>query len=109
MLRKRIISFNLEDGLISKLDRYAEEEHKGNRSKALAYLVSRIQTSLKDYPDEEHTGTHQNFRDTGKCNPFVRDQAPCPTCWGENVKVEWADGIVEGRMGRVLVVTELDE
>ncbi len=109
MLRKRIISFNLEDGLILKLDRYAEQEHKGNRSKALAYLVSRIQTNLKDFPDEEHTAPHQNFRDTGKCSPFHKGLSPCSTCWGENVKVEWADGIVKGRMGRVLVVTELDE
>jgi len=107
MLRKRIISFNLEDSLISRLDRYAQEEHKGNRSRALAYLVSRIQMNLDDFKTEEHTGTHQNFNDTGKCSPFVKGHAPCPTCWGEDVKVSWQDGIVDGRMGRVLVVEDL--
>ena len=107
--KKRIVSFNLEDSLIARLDRFAEQKHKGNRSRALAYLVSTINVTLDDFKKdhEEHTGTHQNFRDTGKCSPFVKGHAPCPTCWGENVSVRWEDGIVDGRMGRVLVVEDL--
>lgn len=105
--KKRIVSFNLEDNLIARLDRFAEKKHKGNRSRALAYLVSTIKVSLDDFPNEEHSAPSQTYRGTGKCNPFYKAQAPCPTCWGEDVSVTWQDGIVEGRMMRVLVVEDL--
>ena len=106
-LKKRIVSFNLEDSLIARLDRFAEQKHKGNRSRALAFLVSTIKVSLDDFPSEEHRAPTQNYRDTGKCNPFHKGLAPCPTCWGENVRVGWKDGIVNGRKERVLVVEDL--
>ena len=105
--KKRIVSFNLEDSLIARLDRFAEQKHNGNRSRALAFLVSTIKVSLDDFPNEEHRAPSQNYRDTGKCNPFHKGLAPCPTCWGENVRVGWKDGFVNGRKERVLVVEDL--
>jgi len=105
---KRIVSFNIEDRLISRLERYATTEHKGNKSAAIAWLIRHIPTTLEDYPNEEHTAPSQNYMDTGKCNPFYNGLAPCPTCWGSNVAVKWENGVVNGRHERVLTIKELE-
>ena len=95
---KKIRSFTLCERSITKLKKYAAEEHKGNQSVALRHLLNAaIPTTLDDYA---HTAPEsgRNWLGSGKCNPKLGSY-PCALCWGEHATVTVKDALIE-RDGR---------
>jgi len=104
MVRKTIVSVTLDDKCISRLQKYAEQRHGGNRSEAIrAMIMNTVGMTLDDFDHPYPVGV-RNWKGTGKCNP-KHPGGVCPHCWGENVRVELVKDI--GNRSRV-VVTPLE-
>ena len=87
MSRKTIVSITLDDQQITRLQKIADEKHKGNRSQAIrSLLMQNVSLDLGDY-EHPYPPSPGNWLGTGRCNPHHATHGVCVLCWGENATV----------------------